>query len=160
MKSNTFHSKSSLVLALAFMALLFNACRKSSSSMEVAPNYKLDCVVGYYIATDTMLKNNSFPSTVYDTSYQTISFNVSARSSCMVQFDNILSDQVSYTCKCYKWDTVCTSYEYYTSSNPSSYSYPGSNTYKVVVRFKGDTMYYSTNSNVDRTMHKGTAIKR
>jgi len=142
------------------MSLLFNACRKSSSCMEVVPDYKIDRVVGYYIATDTMVKNNSFPSTVYDTSYQTISFNVSARSSCMVQFDNILSDQVSYTCKCYKWDTVCTSYEYYTSSNPSSYSYPGSNTYKVVVRFKGDTMYYSTSSNVDRTIHKGTAIKR
>lgn len=158
MNSNTSHTKSVLMLALAFMALFFNACRKSSTTTEVAPDYKIDRVIGTYIATDTMLKNNGYPFNVYDTSYDTFNINVSARCSCMVQFDNVLNDGIAYDAQCYKWDTVCTSYEYYTNNTPPSYGYHKS--YRVTVRFKGDTMFYNTSNSEDRSMHNGIAIKR
>ncbi len=151
-------SKSSLVLTLAILSLLFCACRKSTFTTESAPDYKIDRVIGTYLATDTMFKNNGYPFNVFDTSYQTLILNVSAKGSCMIKFDSILADDVVYDSQFYNWDTVSTSYEYYTRNTPPSYGYLRD--YRVVVRFKGDTMFYNTSNSEERTIHKGMAIKR
>ena len=166
MKDPKSFSKSSLVLALAFMALLFNACRKSSSSMEeviTIPTYDIDSVIGTYVATDTFWKNNGFPFTVYDTTYHTLEIKVSAKGTSMIQFDQLLNDRFVYDNTVRTLDTLCTKYSYRTY-NPYSYYGHGGNCYYVNVSFKGDTMFYDTysylKSDYKTEYHSGKAVKR
>ena len=174
MKAQKSFSKSSLVLALAFMALLFNACRKSSSGMEEIitippptvndiPTYDIDSVIGTYIAADTFWKNNGFPFNVYDTTYHTLEIIVSAKGNSMIQFDQLLNDRFVYDNTFRTLDTQCTEYSYRTYNSYSYYGH-GGNSFYVNVSFKGDTMFYDTYSylrdNVKSEFHRGTAVKR
>jgi hypothetical protein len=155
------------------MALLFNACRKSSSSMEEVitipppivndiPIYDIDSVIGTYIAIDTYRTNNGFPFYVFDTTYDTLEIIVSAKGTTMIQFDQILNDRFVYDNTTRILDRQCTKYSYRTY-NSGSYYGTGSSFY-VNVNFKGDTMFYDTysykNSDYKTEYQRGTAVKR
>lgn len=148
-------SKLSLVLALAFMALLFNACRKSSSSVDESIPARFRQIVGTYVVTDTF---RSYSSGSITYTYNTMDVKVFATDESMIQFNDLLNDKYSYTYTTRTIDSTNTIYRYYTY-NPSGYYTTGAN-YTVKVTFSGNEMYYNTYSSANGESHKGKGIKR
>jgi hypothetical protein len=148
-------AKSSLVLDLASMALLFNACRKSSSSMDESIPARFRQIVGTYVVTDT-IRSYSSGSVTY--TYNTLDVKVSAIDESMIQFNDLLNDKYSYDYTTRTIDSTNTIYKYYTY-NASGYYSTGAN-YTVNVTFSGNEMYYNTYSSANGEYHKGKGIKR
>jgi len=148
-------SKLSLVLALAFMALFFNACRKSSSRVDESIPGRFSQIVGTYVVTDT-IRSYSSGSITY--TYNTMDVKVSATDESMIQFNDLLNDKYSYTYTTRTIDSTNSIYRYYTY-NPSGYYSTGAN-YTVNVTFSGNEMYYNTYSSANGESHKGKGIKR
>lgn len=159
MKAPKSFSKSSLVLALAFMALLFNACRKSSSSIEdiVLPSApsKFSHITGTYVVIDTMTRQSSGHIYTY---YDTLEVKVSSKNDTIIQFDELLNDRYVYDNTTRTIDSSCTKYRYYTYS-PGVY-YMAPSVYEVNVSFCGNEMYYSTYSSVGLELRKGKGVKQ
>ena len=159
MKAPKSFPKSSLVLALAFMALLFNACRKSSSNVEdilptPAPS-KFSQITGTYVVIDTMTRQSY--GLIY-TYYDTLEVKVSCKNDTMIQFDELLIDRFVYDYTTRTMDSSCTKYRYY-SYTPGGY-YMSPSIYEVNVSFRGNEMYYSTYSSVGLELRKGKGVKR
>ena len=160
MQTNTSFSKSSLVLALAFMALLFNACRKSSSSVdsiEIMEDFtpaRFRHIAGTYMVKDTF-RTNSGGSTVY--SYNTFAIKVTAKDSTMIQFDQLLDDKYVYTyVDRFMWPND-SFYTYSTYDKIDAYTKGAS--YLVKVKFSGNFMSYYTFNTFNNDFHTGNGVK-
>lgn len=148
---------SCLYIVLVSLVFIMNSCRKSSPSIEYVTPSILSKSIGIYDVTDTFITYSGYPNYVRESTYHAQIVTVTAKDLEMIQFDALLNDHYSYPLNTRTLDNTGANYRYFTYD--PSYTASGCS-YEILVKFKDDSMLYTTYNSLNFEIHRGKGIRR